>query len=446
MKVKIIPRGDGWIDVSWHGCPLGSPEWVLLRNAMKSVWYIKYDENHYTWKVPDKKGSIQALLRSLWSVNLFNLSEAGYAHGTPSASTLPATPTASRMVTALGTVTAPGSPTALGSPSMPAPSTAAATTKAEWIRKYTDMLHARHYSPRTVASYTQWLDRFLIFHSRRRVTDLRERDINAYISHIATASEISASTQNQALAAILFFMRFILSCPVLELSGVIRAKKSTRLPVVLTRDEIRRLFACLSGDRLLACRLMYGTGLRLSECLSLRVQDIDFERNEVLVRNGKGAKDRITMLPASLKPPLKKHLEQVREIHKKDLAAGFGRVSLPGDLELKYTHASADWIWQWVFPQDRRWKDPANGLEGRHHLDESVMQKMIHYAVCAAGLTKKASCHTLRHSFATHLLESGYDIRTIQELLGHTDVKTTMIYTHVLNRGPSGVASPLDSL
>ena len=275
---------------------------------------------------------------------------------------------------------------------------------------------------------------------------MAEPEINAFLTHLAVKERISASTQNQALSALLFLYRNVIGREVGDLGEVIRARKPTRLPVVMTREEVKTLLASLSGDKLLMASLMYGAGLRLMECLRLRVQDIDFGRSEILVRDGKGSKDRITMLPESLKAPLLDHLKKVKAIHERDLADGWGRVQMPSALDRKYPSAPAEWRWQWVFPQEKRWKNTKTGEEGRHHIDESLVQKALRDAVANAGLTKRATCHTFRHSFATHLLEGGYDIRTVQELLGHSDVKTTMIYTHVLNRGPSGVCSPVDGL
>jgi integron integrase len=312
--------------------------------------------------------------------------------------------------------------------------------------RYGALLEAKHYSPRTRETYRTWLDRFFRYHAGKDPASLGERDINDFLTALAVDIEVSASTQNQALAAILLLFRAVMNRPIDELGAVIRAKKPTRIPVVMSRDEVRSVISLLKDDKRLAARLMYGTGLRLSECLSMRIQDIDFDRSEILVRNGKGAKDRVTMLPESLKQPLREHLARVRVLYEADKAEGFGRVPLPGAIDLKYAGASADWPWQWVFPQDRRWKDTTTGTEGRFHMDESTMQRAVHEAVVKAAITKRASCHTFRHSFATHLIESGYDIRTVQELLGHSDVKTTMIYTHVLNKGPSGVRSPLDNL
>ncbi len=275
---------------------------------------------------------------------------------------------------------------------------------------------------------------------------MAEPEMNAFLTHLALNEKVSASTQNQALSALLFLYRHVLGRKVGDLGEVIRAKKPKRLPVVMTRDEVKAVLSNLAGDKWLMASLLYGAGLRLMDCLRLRVQDLDFSRNEILVRDGKGAKDRITMLPASLKIPLQEHLRSVKATHERDLADGWGGVLLPGALDRKYPNAPKDWRWQWVFPQENRWKNSKTGDEGRHHVDESLVQKSVRQAVVAAGLTKRATCHTFRHSFATHLLEGGYDIRTVQELLGHSDVRTTMIYTHVLNRGPSGVRSPIDGL
>jgi len=245
---------------------------------------------------------------------------------------------------------------------------------------------------------------------------------------------------------LLFLYRYVLGRDVGELGDVVRARRPKRLPVVLGREEVKAVLAQLHGDKWLMASLMYGAGLRLMECLRLRVQDVDFARNEILVRDGKGAKDRVTMLPESLKRPLQEHLRKVKAVHEKDLTDGWGRVPLPDALDRKYPNASREWRWQWVFPQEHRWVNPKTGEQGRHHVDESILQKAFKQAVEKAGLTKRATCHTLRHSFATHLIEAGYDIRTVQELLGHSDVRTTMIYTHVLNRSGKGVQSPVDTL
>lgn len=307
-------------------------------------------------------------------------------------------------------------------------------------------IRTRHYSRRTEEAYVSWIKRFIFFHGKRHPAEMAEPEINAYLTHLAVKETVSASTQNQALSALLFLYRHVLSREVGDLGQVIRARKPKRLPVVMTREEVGAVLGHLAGDKQLMAGLMYGAGLRLMECLSLRVQDIDFERKEITVRGGKGKKDRVTMLPASLDKLLGKHLREVKTIHEKDRADGWGRVVLPDALDRKYTKASSEWRWQWVFPQEKRWKNIKTGEQGRHHMDESLVQRAVRDAVAKAGLTKRATCHTFRHSFATHLLESGYDIRTVQELLGHKDVKTTMIYTHVLNRGPAGVRSPVDAL
>jgi len=314
------------------------------------------------------------------------------------------------------------------------------------IQRYREELQVRHYARRTVKTYEQWLRRFLRFHRPRHPRQMGEGEINAILSHLATEEGVSASTQNQALAALLFLYRTVLGGDVGNLEGVIRARKRQRLPVVLTVGEVRAVLHHLDGAEALVAQLLYGGGLRLMEALRLRIKDVDLEQRCITVRCGKGDKDRRTVLPSSLVDPLKRHMKEVQHQHQTDLAAGWGAVELPHALERKYRNAAREWGWQWLFPQGRRWRDPRQNIEGRHHLDPSLVQRAVRAAVQAAGNSKPASCHTFRHSFATHLLEQGADIRTIQELLGHSDVKTTMIYTHVLNRGPSGVRSPADLL
>ncbi len=316
--------------------------------------------------------------------------------------------------------------------------------KPKLLDRLREALRSRHYSRRTEQTYCLWIKRFIFFHHVRHPSEMAEPEINAFLTYLAVNQKVSASTQNQALAALLFLYRHVLGREIGDLGGVIRARKTKRLPVVMTRDEVKAVLANLSGDKSLMASLMYGAGLRVMECVRLRVQDIDFARSEITVRDGKGGKDRVTMLPESLKQSLQNHLQKTKGIHERDLAEGWGRVQMPDALDRKYPNASAEWRWQWAFPQENRWKNTKTG-EGRHHIDESLVQKAVRDAVGRAGLTKRATCHTFRHSFATHLLEGGYDIRTVQELLGHNDVKTTMIYTHVLNRGPAGVRSPIDA-
>lgn len=312
------------------------------------------------------------------------------------------------------------------------------------IRKINEALTARHYSEHTKTSYKKWVEDFLLVNQGKE--NIGEREINDYLKNLALKKNISASTQNQALAALLFYFRFILNTPVSELGSVIRAKKSERIPVVFSRDEVVRVIENLYGQKKLIAKVLYGTGMRLNEALSLRVLDLDFDQNEIIVRHGKGDKDRHVMIPQKLISELKAHIEKVRELHNKDLADGWGASPMPGALAGKYPAGCKEFKWQWLFPQKNRWKKLETGEEGRWHLDESLMQRAVKQAILEAGINKNASCHTFRHSFATHLLEIGYDIRTIQELLGHSDVSTTMIYTHVLNRGAGGVVSPLDRL
>lgn len=305
-------------------------------------------------------------------------------------------------------------------------------------------IRARHYSRRTEKAYTTWIRRFVLFHAKRHPAEMGQPEVTAYLTHLAVVDKVSASTQNQALSAILFLYREVLHQELDWLDDVVRAKRSYRVPVVLTREEVTTLLAELSGTPHLVATLLYGAGLRLLEALRLRVKDLDFARAEITVREGKGRKDRHTMLPRVAHADLQRHLARVKRQHDHDLAHDAGHVALPDSLALKYPSASRDWAWQWVFPATRCYRDADTGQLRRHHLHESVLQQAVREARRRAHLAKPATCHTLRHSFATHLLESGYDIRTIQELLGHTDLTTTMLYTHVLNRGGHGVRSPLD--
>ena len=309
-----------------------------------------------------------------------------------------------------------------------------------------DRIRVKHYSIRTEQAYVDWIKRYIHFHGKRHPRELGAAEVEAFLTDLAVRGRVAASTQNQARAALLFLYGEVLGIELRFLGNVTQAKAPKRLPVVLTQDEIAALMARLVGTPALVCGLLYGSGLRLMEALRLRVKDIEFSRGELLVRDGKGAKDRITMLPAQLAAPLSDHLARVRLLHQQDLAQGYGRVYLPNALERKYPNASAEWGWQYVFPAVGLSMDPRSGVERRHHASDQSIQRSVKQAVRDAGILKPATPHTLRHSFATHLLESGYDIRTVQELLGHSDVSTTMIYTHVLNRGGRGVVSPLDAV
>jgi len=313
------------------------------------------------------------------------------------------------------------------------------------LQRTRSVIRARHYSTRTEKAYVAWVRRFSLAHGGRHPSQMGVPDVARYLAHLAVNAKVSASTQNQAFSALTFLYRDVLGHPVEGLETVTRAKRPVRVPLILARSEVEAVLASARGMPGLMCALMYGSGLRLLECCRLRIKDVDFVRGELVVHDGKGRKDRTTVLPARLVAPLAKHIERVRMRHTADLAAGTGSVLLPDALERKYPSASREWAWQWVFPADRHYVDVATGQRRRHHIHESVVQREFAAAVRAARIVKPATCHTLRHSFATHLLESGYDIRTIQELLGHSDVSTTMVYTHVLNRGGRGVRSPLDT-
>ena len=309
-----------------------------------------------------------------------------------------------------------------------------------------DALGVRHYSRRTVRAYIGWIRRFIFFHGKRHPAEMGAADVSRFLTFLAVEAKVSASTQNQALAALLFLYGKVLGNELPWLDKVVRAVRPQRLPVVLSRDEVRALFTHMRGTPRLMAVLLYGTGMRVLECARLRIKDLDFTAHNLVVRSGKGNKDRVTILPSALEPALLHHLGRVRATHQADLQAGAGWVELPGALARKYPNAGREWAWQWVFPATRIYTDQTTRQRRRHHLHETVLQRAVHDAVRLAGIAKPASSHTLRHSFATHLLEDGYDIRTVQELLGHRDVSTTMIYTHVLDQGPSAVRSPLDRL
>jgi integron integrase len=305
-------------------------------------------------------------------------------------------------------------------------------------------IRARHYSPRTESTYLHWIVRYIRFHGRRHPRDLSEEHLGAFLSSLANDRHVAAATQNQALSALLFLYKSVLRVELPWLTGITRARRPRRLPVVLTREEVNALLSRLDGTDALMARLMYGTGIRLNECLQLRVKDVDLARGQLTVRQGKGAKDRVTMFPQSLVNQMAAHLDDIQRIFRGDRAAGVPGVELPYALEVKKPRAGESWGWHWVFPQDHLSIDPRTGIRRRHHRYDQTFQRALHRAAERAGIVKPLSSHTLRHSFATHLMEAGYDIRTVQELLGHKDVSTTMIYTHVLNRGGRGVVSPLD--
>ena len=316
--------------------------------------------------------------------------------------------------------------------------------KPRLLDEVRDRIRVRHYSRRTERAYVGWIRRFILFHDKRHPREMGAAEVEAFLTHLAVAADVAAGTQNQALSALLFLYREVLGVELPWLESVTRARRPRRVPTVLTEAEVHRVLARLQGRDWLMASLLYGTGMRLMECVRLRVKDVDFARNEITVRDGKGGKDRRTVLPASLADPLRQQLARVREVLREDLDCAWAGVNLPHALARKYPNAGRELAWQYVFPSVQRSRDPRDGALRRHHIDEKGLQRAVTRAVRAAGIAKPASCHTLRHSFATHLIEAGYDIRTVQELLGHKDVATTQIYTHVLNRGGRGVLSPLD--
>jgi len=308
-----------------------------------------------------------------------------------------------------------------------------------------ELIRLKHYSIRTEQTYVSWIKRFILFHGKKHPNDMGKNEIEAFLTHLAKNLNVASSTQNQAFNALLFLYKQVLDQPLDEKINAVRAKKPRRLPTVMTNDEAVKVIDMLSGIHQLMAKLLYGSGLRLMECIRLRVKDVDFEMNQIMVRDGKGQKDRVTVLPERVKRDIKEHLERTRRIYEDDLARGYGRVYLPYALARKYPNANQEWGWQYIFPSKSLSKDPRSNEIRRHHVHENSLQKAVKKSVQLNRLNKPASCHTFRHSFATHLLESGYDIRTVQELLGHKDVSTTMIYTHVLNRGGRAVLSPIDA-
>lgn len=317
-------------------------------------------------------------------------------------------------------------------------------TKTKLLDQMRHVLRLKHMSIRTEEAYLSWAKRFILFHDKRHPQDMGAPEICAFLTHLAVHDKVAASTQNGALHALLFLYRHVLKQPFPELADLERAKRPRRVPTVLTREEATAVLAQLTGVNRLMASVLYGAGLRLMECVRLRVKDLDFGYHQITVRDGKGAQDRVTMLPHALEEPLQRHLAKVQLLHEEDLLEGYGEVYLPYAFDRKDPHAGTSWLWQYVFPAAKRSIDPRSGVQRRHHVSESALQKAVKDAMRHAGIQKRGNCHTLRHSFATHLLENSYDIRTVQELLGHKDVRTTMVYTHVLQRGGKGVRSPLD--
>ena len=384
-----------------------------MLNAVRSVPSRYWDNESLSWILKDEQINMDSLLENLYDTGLFN-AESGDILGDAQIDAINAEKNQAKN-----------------------------QHEKDEFSKMRELLVAKHYSIQTQQKYLSWIRKYY----DSPFSNMHEQNgINAFLTDLAVREHVSASTQNQALAALLFYFRFVLEDDPEKTNPLVRAKKTARLPVVFTRSEVQAVISRLSGSKRLAAKLMYGTGMRISEVLCLRILDIDFGMNEIIVRHGKGDKDRHVMLPQTLFPELKEQIEHVRVLHEKDLSDGWGAVELPGMLDAKYPDAAKSFKWQWLFPQKNRWKNQKTGEQGRFHLDESLLQRAVKIAVAESGINKNASCHTFRHSFATHMLENGYDIRTIQELLGHSDVSTTMIYTHVLNKGASGVISPLDRM
>jgi len=315
---------------------------------------------------------------------------------------------------------------------------------AKLLNELADAIRTRHYSIRTEQAYVKWVKNFVLFHNKKHPADMGEKEISEYLTYLAVKKRVAASTQNQALSAILFLYKQVFKREMGWLDDVVKAKIPRKLPLVFTKEEAMTVLLQLEGAKWIMASILYGSGLRLMECIRLRTKDIDFNYKQITVRDGKGQNDRVTILPQTLIEPLARLLKKVESLHNKDKSEGYGEVYLPFALARKYPNAARDFCWQYLFPSSKRSVDPRSGETRRHHIHESVLQNAVKQAIRVSGINKPGSCHTLRHSFATHLLENGYDIRTVQELLGHKDVRTTMIYTHVLNKGPISVRSPVD--
>ena len=318
--------------------------------------------------------------------------------------------------------------------------------KSPFLTEVRHLMRVQNYAIRTENAYVDWIKRFILFNDKRHPVEMGEQEVAAFLTHLAVNRNVAPATQGQALNALVYLYAKVLNRPMGEITGLVRPKKKQKIPVVLSQVEVRDLLSNLEGLHWLVACLLYGSGLRLMEGIRLRVKDIDFDRLSITVKNGKGGKDRVVTLARELVVPLQRHLESVKTTHERDIATGFGRVYLPYALERKNPNASVSWGWQYVFPAKNRSIDPRSGLERRHHIGEQLLQRAIKRSIVQAGISKQASTHTFRHSFATHLLQAGYDIRTVQELMGHKDIRTTQIYTHVLERGGNAVKSPLDSL
>lgn len=417
MTITIKSNNDTSIAIDFNG-----KFTTEMLNAVRSVPNRKYLPEQKIWVIPDNQKSIDTLLENLYATGEFSVTSDEIEKFEDAQNK-----------------------SELEKKILPKMQVASITnSNSEELQKLKEILITRHYSVRTIENYIFWAKKFLQTHKDSKSGG--QNQINGFLTNLAVNENVSASTQNQALAALLFFFRFVRGEEPENLTNLIHAKNKKRAPVVLTKKEVTSVIAHLEENKQLAVELLYGTGMRLNELLCLRILDVDFERAEITIRYGKGGKDRRVMLPKSLVPKLEKHIAEVKKIHEKDLADGWGKVLLPPNVEKRSPDSAKDFCWQWLFPQKNRWKNEKTGEEGRHHIDESILQKAVKNAVHEAGIIKNASCHTFRHSFATHLLENGYDIRTVQELLGHSDVRTTMIYTHVLNQGAKEVVSPLDEL